>query len=161
MVRKGHRTERLATHQCCHGGTWYVMMEEDEMRRTLGRKNYMYRGVGRAELWGVGGSKQLKIPPGGGFGKGCKISYIFFGGGGGGGSGQPGNPSGYTLDVYYTTASGQILPLSSVSWPDQVKGRTFGVTCMFVECDLQRDTVTCRVPYGGLILFSNMNPHRR
>ena len=30
------------------------------------------------------GSKQLKIPPGGGFGKGCKISYIFFGGGGGG-----------------------------------------------------------------------------
>ena len=49
------------------------------------------RGVGRAELWGGGkqlkNSKQLKIPPGGGFGKGCKISYIFFGGGGGG----PGN----------------------------------------------------------------------
>ena len=31
----------------------------------------------------VGGSKQLKIPPGGGFGRGCKISDIFFGGGGG------------------------------------------------------------------------------
>ena len=46
-----------------------------------------------------GGGEQLKIPPGGGFGRGCKISYIyiiffFFGGGG---PGQPGNPSGYTL----------------------------------------------------------------
>ena len=25
-----------------------------------------------------GGSKQLKIPPGGGFGRGCKIAYICF-----------------------------------------------------------------------------------
>ena len=32
----------------------------------------------------------------GGFGKGCNVSYIFFGGGGA--SEQPGNPSGYTLD---------------------------------------------------------------
>ena len=39
---------------------------------------------------GGGGSKQLKIPPGGGFRRGCNISYIFLGGGGG--SGQPGNP---------------------------------------------------------------------
>ena len=38
-------------------------------------------GVGRAELWGV--SKQLKIPPRGGFGTGCKICYIFLEGGGG------------------------------------------------------------------------------
>ena len=38
-----------------------------------------------------GGSKQLKIPPGGEFG-----IFLFFRGGGGG-SGQPGNPSGYTL----------------------------------------------------------------
>ena len=29
-----------------------------------------------------GGSNQPKIPPGGGFGKECKITYIFFGGGG-------------------------------------------------------------------------------
>ena len=29
-----------------------------------------------------GGSKQLKIPPRGGFGRGCKISYIFLRGGG-------------------------------------------------------------------------------
>ena len=36
---------------------------------------------------GGGGFKQLKIPPGGGFGKECKVSYILFGGGGGG----PGN----------------------------------------------------------------------
>ena len=62
------------------------------------RGQWWYRGVDRAELWG-GGSKQLKIPPGGGFGRGCNISYIFFGGGGGGGSGQPGNPFGYTLVV--------------------------------------------------------------
>ena len=54
-----------------------------------------FRGVGRVELGGGGGSKQLKISPGGGFGKGCKISYTFLEGGGG--SGQPGNPSGYTL----------------------------------------------------------------
>ena len=33
----------------------------------------------------MGGGKQLKIPPGGGFGNGCKISYIFLGG-------QPGTP---------------------------------------------------------------------
>ena len=46
--------------------------------------------VGRAQLClgggggggGGGGSKQLKIPPGGRFGRGCKISYIFFGRGG-------------------------------------------------------------------------------
>ena len=36
------------------------------------------------------------IPPGGRFGRGCKISYIFFGRGGAV-SGQPGNSSGYTL----------------------------------------------------------------
>ena len=35
---------------------------------------------------GGGVSKQLKIPPGGRFERGCKISFIFFGGGGG-----PGN----------------------------------------------------------------------
>ena len=32
---------------------------------------------------GGGGSKQLKIPHGGGFRKGCNISYIFVGRGGG------------------------------------------------------------------------------
>ena len=31
----GHRTGRVATHQCCHGGTWYVMLEEDEIEKTL------------------------------------------------------------------------------------------------------------------------------
>ena len=36
---------------------------------------------------------QLKIPPGGGFRRGCNFSYIFFGGGGGGCSGQPEKPS--------------------------------------------------------------------
>ena len=50
------------------------------------------------------GSNQPKIPPGGGFGKECKITYIFFGGGGGR-SGQPGHPSGYTLGVRYVCVS--------------------------------------------------------
>ena len=30
----------------------------------------------------MGAPKQPKIPPGGGFGRGCKISYLFFEGGG-------------------------------------------------------------------------------
>ncbi len=36
MVKGGHRTGRIATHQCCHAGTWYVMLDEEEMERTLG-----------------------------------------------------------------------------------------------------------------------------
>ena len=65
--------------------------------------------VGRAELclWGGGGgSKQLKIPPGGRLGRGCKISYIFFGRGGGV-SGQPGNSSGYILELQLQTPEKQ------------------------------------------------------
>ena len=58
---------------------------------------YHYQGcIGRAELGGWG-SKQLKIPPGVGLGGGVEFR-IYFLEGGGGGSGQPGNPSGYTLD---------------------------------------------------------------
>ena len=37
MMEKGHRTGRVAEHQCCHGGTWYVMLEEEEMQKTLGK----------------------------------------------------------------------------------------------------------------------------
>ena len=45
-------------------------------------KQLAFQGcIGRAQLWGGGGgSKQLKIPPWGGCGRGCKISYIFVGG---------------------------------------------------------------------------------
>ena len=65
-----------------YGGVSHTMCECDTCTS-------MCRGVGKAECVCVcgGGSKQLKIPHGGGFGKGCKISYIFFGGGGGGGGG--------------------------------------------------------------------------
>ncbi|OWF37081.1 uncharacterized protein LOC110440563 [Mizuhopecten yessoensis] len=35
MMHGGHKTGKVATHQCCHGGTWYVMLEEDEMEKTL------------------------------------------------------------------------------------------------------------------------------
>ncbi|XP_022344797.2 uncharacterized protein LOC111137580 [Crassostrea virginica] len=36
VAKKGHRTGRVATHQCCWGNTWYVMLEEEEMKKTLG-----------------------------------------------------------------------------------------------------------------------------
>ncbi|XP_069114957.1 phytanoyl-CoA dioxygenase domain-containing protein 1 homolog [Argopecten irradians] len=35
MMSKGHKTGKIATHQCCHGGTWYVMLEEEEMKKSL------------------------------------------------------------------------------------------------------------------------------
>lgn len=35
MASRGHSTGKIATHQCCHGGTWYVMLEEEEMRKKL------------------------------------------------------------------------------------------------------------------------------
>ena len=37
MIKEGHRTGKIPTHQCCYGNTWYVMLEEEEMERTLGR----------------------------------------------------------------------------------------------------------------------------
>lgn len=36
FVKGGHRLGKVATHQCCSGGTWYTILEEDEMNRTLG-----------------------------------------------------------------------------------------------------------------------------
>lgn len=36
VVNKGHLPGKLATHQCCYGNTWYVMLEEEEMSKTLG-----------------------------------------------------------------------------------------------------------------------------
>lgn len=35
LVHQGHKTGKVATHQCCYGGTWYVMLEEDEMEKKL------------------------------------------------------------------------------------------------------------------------------
>ncbi|KAK3595964.1 hypothetical protein CHS0354_032478 [Potamilus streckersoni] len=35
LTRRGHKTGKVATHQCCYGGTWYVMLEEDEMEKKL------------------------------------------------------------------------------------------------------------------------------
>lgn len=31
----GHQKGLVATHQCCYGNTWYVMLEEKEMEKTL------------------------------------------------------------------------------------------------------------------------------
>lgn len=36
FVSGGHKMGKVAMHQCCHGGTWYVMLEEKEMEKTLG-----------------------------------------------------------------------------------------------------------------------------
>ena len=36
VVEKGHRTGRVATHQCCWGGTWYVTIEDQELKDKLG-----------------------------------------------------------------------------------------------------------------------------
>ncbi|XP_053403695.1 uncharacterized protein LOC123537801 [Mercenaria mercenaria] len=35
VADKGHRSGRVATHQCCWGDTFYTMLEEDEMQKTL------------------------------------------------------------------------------------------------------------------------------
>ncbi|KAK3093268.1 hypothetical protein FSP39_013470 [Pinctada imbricata] len=35
VANKGHKTGKTARHQCCYGGTWYVMLEEEEMAETL------------------------------------------------------------------------------------------------------------------------------
>lgn len=36
MVKKAHLKGRVANHQCCYGNTWYVMIEEGEMEKSLG-----------------------------------------------------------------------------------------------------------------------------
>jgi hypothetical protein len=63
VIKSGHKTGKVADHQCCHGGTWYVMMVEDDIKKKL-------------------------------------------------------------------------------------------------ECDVERDTVTCPIPYGGMLILNNMTPHR-
>ena len=37
MAVGGHRTGKVGTHTCCYAGTWYVMIDPEEMRRTLGK----------------------------------------------------------------------------------------------------------------------------
>lgn len=36
VVAKGHLSGKVATHTCCWGDTWYIMLGEDEMQKTLG-----------------------------------------------------------------------------------------------------------------------------
>jgi hypothetical protein len=35
VVQNGHKTGRIATHTCCWGNTWYIMLDEEEMKKTL------------------------------------------------------------------------------------------------------------------------------
>ena len=36
VARGGHQKGKVAKHQCCWGGTWYVQLQEEEMAKTLG-----------------------------------------------------------------------------------------------------------------------------
>ncbi|KAL4238057.1 hypothetical protein ACF0H5_002768 [Mactra antiquata] len=36
MAEGGHRSGHTAKHQCCWGGTWYVQLDEEEMKTKLG-----------------------------------------------------------------------------------------------------------------------------
>lgn len=35
IASRGHKTGRVGNHQCCWGGTWYVMLDEEEMENKL------------------------------------------------------------------------------------------------------------------------------
>ncbi|CAG2203482.1 unnamed protein product [Mytilus edulis] len=47
VAKRGHKTGKVADHQCCHGGTWYVMLEEEEMKRKLGISETLKQGQGK------------------------------------------------------------------------------------------------------------------
>ncbi|RUS87419.1 hypothetical protein EGW08_004794 [Elysia chlorotica] len=36
LAKKGHRSGKVAVHECCAGPTWYIMLQEEKMRDTLG-----------------------------------------------------------------------------------------------------------------------------
>ena len=42
VARGGHRKGVLATHTCCAGGTWYVDLAEEEMKKTLGKHLFKF-----------------------------------------------------------------------------------------------------------------------
>jgi len=58
MASGGHHKGLVATHQCCYGNTWYVMLEEEEMAKTLGKWNLWDKEcvcpsiIGNAFNWG-------------------------------------------------------------------------------------------------------------
>ena len=45
MIRGGHRTGRVADHTCCYGDTWYIMLNEEEMKKTLGKYSMSYAAL--------------------------------------------------------------------------------------------------------------------
>ncbi len=36
VVKRGHRKGQCGEHTCCHADTWYIVLEEDEMEKSLG-----------------------------------------------------------------------------------------------------------------------------
>jgi hypothetical protein len=37
MMRGSHKLGRVAKHTCCHQSFWYVMLDEEDMEKTLGK----------------------------------------------------------------------------------------------------------------------------
>ena len=63
---------------------------------------------------GLGASKQLKIPPGGGFGRGVKFLIYFWEGGGGGGPSNLETALAIPLTLIYTDAPLVTLRVPSI-----------------------------------------------
>lgn len=40
---KGYKIGKVGIYQCCYGGMWYVMLEEEEMRKMLGNCYFYIR----------------------------------------------------------------------------------------------------------------------
>ena len=37
MAKNAHKNGKVAVHTCCQGPTWYIMLDEEEMEKTLGK----------------------------------------------------------------------------------------------------------------------------
>ena len=37
VIPKGHLSGKVAVHQCCAGDTWYIMLEDEEMKKRLSK----------------------------------------------------------------------------------------------------------------------------
>ena len=38
MIKGGHQKGRVVRHTCCHDDYWYVTLEEEEMVKSLGKR---------------------------------------------------------------------------------------------------------------------------
>lgn len=45
VIPKGHLSGKVAVHQCCAGDTWYIMLEEEEMKKRLGETSVLFVSI--------------------------------------------------------------------------------------------------------------------